>query len=145
MLCGACDRKYGKIKSGACTECRPRWFHAVVATFLAIWSAALIGLVLRRALSINKDDVTGLGGDLGRASTSAPQPSQGNDAPNNCNTRSAKGATGYRSATDDVKINQASKSSESSLVKVAAPMSPSTQILCVSEILKVRKCKNRVE
>ena len=137
ILCGACDDTHGKTKSGSCMDCSPRIRHIVMAIFLALWSIAIIALVLRRALSCGGSDGIGHQDDEIARSSSIALAGQATCSESNILRENQEWQTNTDDALSNIKDAQLSKSAREVVESSEEFASSSTRKLYVSEIWKV--------
>ena len=55
ILCDACNTDHGKARSGQYIECNERWKEIIFAILISVWSAILVAIMMKSAMSITKN------------------------------------------------------------------------------------------
>ena len=137
VFCGACDDTHGKAKSGSCVDCSPKWTHVAMATFLTLWSTAVIAFVLRRALSSAWRDDLGWKDEETTSCSSFLPADQGAYSESNVPGENKEFHMKSKGAVSCTKKVQTSKSARGTVQISAEVASSLTKKSYVSEIGKV--------
>ena len=144
IMCGACDDTHGKAKSGSCMVCHPRWKHIAMATFLILWSAAIVAFVLRRALPSGGSDGIDDQNDKTTFSSSSPQSDKRTNLKSNIPRDSKQEHLRTKHTLSSMKNAQLSKSARDIVGSSKEVPSSLMQKSYISEIGKVsnRGCED---
>ena len=137
IICGACDGTHGKAKSGNCINCSPKWKHIAMALFLALWSAIVTTVVLRRALSFGGIDGNDCKDDTTVWSSSIPRADQGRHSSTDIPRDSKEEHMNIKDALSNIKKTQLLESPMGIVESSEEVASSLTKKAYVSEIGKV--------